>query len=356
MKIRVLKVIVIIILALLFILLSAFSIYWVRNTKLYDWNLNKCIKAGFVEKDAVTSEGNTIHYAEGPDNGPALLLIHGQCADWTSYSACLPQLSRKYHIYAVDCYGHGKSSHDKTLYSANKLGEDISSFISDVIKQKTIVSGHSSGGLIAAWIAANSPEKVSGIVMEDPPYFSCEDGRKEKSWNYNDTSTVCDEFLKQSDTDDFTMYYFENMLTWKFMPEKARENLVSYAKKYRQNHRNQRFVIGFLPPSMMGVFDCLDNYDPEFGETFYDGTFNKDFNHADTLSKIKCPAVLIHASHKISDDGMLEGAMTDEDAKNVLKLVPGCIYSHSDCIHCVHSLDTKNFINIVDEFVQSNNL
>src|SRR5690606_14333560 len=99
--------------------------------------------AGFVEKD-VTVGGSRIHYAEGPDNGPALLLIHGQIMDWTSYARVLPDLAEEYHVFVVDCHGHGKSDKDPRKYSARAMGRDLAQFIRQVIGEPAVVSGHSS--------------------------------------------------------------------------------------------------------------------------------------------------------------------------------------------------------------------
>ena len=38
--------------------------------------IERAYDAGFFEKQA-TVDGATVNYAEGPDNGPALLLVHG---------------------------------------------------------------------------------------------------------------------------------------------------------------------------------------------------------------------------------------------------------------------------------------
>src|SRR5699024_10720990 len=54
-------------------------------------------------------DGAKLHYAQGPNNGPALLLIHGQMKDWTTYMRVLPELAKHFQVYAVDCYGHGHS-------------------------------------------------------------------------------------------------------------------------------------------------------------------------------------------------------------------------------------------------------
>lgn len=74
-------------------------------------------------------------------------------------------------MYAIDVRGHGKSSWTPGYYSWKIIGEDIKLFIENVIKQKVIISGNSSGGIIALWCAANIPEYISGIILEDAPIF-----------------------------------------------------------------------------------------------------------------------------------------------------------------------------------------
>ncbi|MBK8420653.1 alpha/beta hydrolase [Candidatus Villigracilis saccharophilus] len=130
--------------------------------------------------------GSSLNYAEGPNNGPVLLLIHGQAVDWKNYAKVLPKLSQQYHVFAIDCYGHGNSTRIPEKYSTVAMGTDISIFIETVIGEPVVVSGHSSGGLLAAWLAANKPDLVQGVVLEDPPFFTSVLPRAEKSWNYVD--------------------------------------------------------------------------------------------------------------------------------------------------------------------------
>ena len=68
-------------------------------------------KAGFQEKNAALPDGTLLHYAEGPENGnQPLLLIHGQTGAWQDYASVLPKLCQSYHVFVLDCHGHGKSS------------------------------------------------------------------------------------------------------------------------------------------------------------------------------------------------------------------------------------------------------
>jgi pimeloyl-ACP methyl ester carboxylesterase len=70
------------------------------------------------------------NYAEGPDAGPALLLLHAQTLDWYTYSEVLPALAAKFHVFAVDYPGHGKTICPDTYpMTASQIGGDLAGFI-----------------------------------------------------------------------------------------------------------------------------------------------------------------------------------------------------------------------------------
>ena len=172
---KAMKIVLITILGLIFIIV-VLAISFVYNNLNYNDEFarrvkTETMKAGFSEKQVALEDGTVLNYAEGPKNGPALLLIHGQGVSWEDYSTVLPELSKHFHIYAIDCHGHGESSKNPEKYTAEAIGKDFIRFIEKVIGEPAVVSGHSSGGLLTAWLAANSPKNVRGIVLEDPPFF-----------------------------------------------------------------------------------------------------------------------------------------------------------------------------------------
>ena len=81
-------------------------------------------KNGIFEKQA--SVGNVIfNYAEGPDNGPVLLMLHAQLLDWYTYHLVLPELSKNFHVFAVDYPGHGKTVLPTDYeMTANQIGSE----------------------------------------------------------------------------------------------------------------------------------------------------------------------------------------------------------------------------------------
>jgi hypothetical protein len=63
------------------------------------------IPKGFQELSFVT-DGVTLNYVVGPDNGLPLLLIPGQMESWQGYKCVLPELSKRFHIFVPDLRRH----------------------------------------------------------------------------------------------------------------------------------------------------------------------------------------------------------------------------------------------------------
>lgn len=347
----ILRIVLIVIGSLLGVLLLAAAGYVLNNLNYYKAPLRAAFTAGFTEKQATLADGTRLNYAEGPRNGPALLLIHAQCVAWQDYAAVLPQLSKHYHVFAVDCHGHGKSSQNPEKYSANAMGMDFAWFIENVIGEPVVASGHSSGGLLVAWLAANSPQNVHGIVLEDPPFFSCEPARAEKSFAWVDSFTTAHAFLQQDAEKDYPLYYLRHS-RWLTFFGKGRDGILKFATTYRANHPAQRLEFFFLPSSINRMFWAMDSYDPRFGDAFYDGAWHAGFDHAETLARIQCPSILIHASWRFDENGILLAAMSGEDAGRAHSLIQDNRLIDIASGHDVHSEKSKQFTRMLIDFLK----
>ena len=85
-----------------------------------------------------------------------MILIHAQGVDAVSFENVWGRLSKKYHIFSIDCYGHGESLHNVKQYNLEDISKAVICFIEDVVQEKVFLLGHSSGGLIAAYIASRT--------------------------------------------------------------------------------------------------------------------------------------------------------------------------------------------------------
>src|SRR5262249_44375526 len=118
---------------------------------------------------------------------PALLLIPGQTESWWGYEKAMEILQKHFQCFAVDLRGQGRSSRTPGRYTLDNMGNDLVRFIALAIKRPAIVSGLSSGGLLAAGLAAYGiPGSIRGALCEDPPFFSSE------------LNTSCGHSLRQS--------------------------------------------------------------------------------------------------------------------------------------------------------------
>lgn len=320
----------------------------------YDRNTLKTLdRAGFIEKQVVMPDGTVLNYGEGPDNGIPLLLIHGQMTSWENYVKVLPRLYRHSHVYTVDCHGHGKSSKNVDKYTAEKMGTDFIWFIENVIKQPVIISGHSSGGLLTACIAANSPENVLGIVIEDAPFFSTEPPRNQKTFAWVDGFRVVHEFHNQDKEKDYVRFYLENCYLQTFFGD-SWTPIKNYAFKYMDKKPDKKLRIFFLPPSMNKAFDLLTGpYDLKFGETFYDYSWFDNFSQAETLIRIKCPSIFIHTNWEYDKNGILLGALDADDAQRVNELITENILIRVKSGHNFHDEEPKDFSKILINFINT---
>ena len=111
----------------------------------------------------------------GGAESPALLLIPGQTESWWGYEAAMSLLAQHFQVYAVDLRGQGRSTRTPGRYTLDNIGNDLVRFMDLVIGRPAVVSGLSSGGVLAAWLSAYSkPGQVVAAVYEDPPLFASE--------------------------------------------------------------------------------------------------------------------------------------------------------------------------------------
>ncbi|NKB72184.1 MAG: alpha/beta fold hydrolase [Candidatus Latescibacteria bacterium] len=119
-----------------------------------------------VEKSFQTESG-TLNYAEGSNSGPPLVLLHGITADWNSFMPLFATLSQRWHIYAPDFRGHGKSSSVPGQYRLVDYAEDITQFIRSTFDKPPAIFGHSLGGMVGILVAAHHPELARALIVGD---------------------------------------------------------------------------------------------------------------------------------------------------------------------------------------------
>jgi pimeloyl-ACP methyl ester carboxylesterase len=121
-------------------------------------------------KESSFNTGTTeINFAEGPDSGLPLVLLHGLPGRWQEFLPIMPILSLLWHTYALDFRGQGKSGQVPGQYLSKYYGSDVEQFLRQQLDKPAILFGMSAGGAVALAVAAKCPELVRAIVLGDPP-------------------------------------------------------------------------------------------------------------------------------------------------------------------------------------------
>ena len=237
----------------------------------------------------------SLNYMEGPEGGPALLLLHGLTQGWRAFAQLMPQLTQTHHVFAPDLRGHGESGHLKGGYRGEDYGDDILEFIDKVVNGPVIIFGHSLGGMIGVWAAGCRPERVRALIVGDSKLFL----RDLNGSMYGEMFEKTLAILRQGQD-------YEHL-------RGAVAEMILHSPVY-----------GEVPMKMLPGCDeayiaawarSLSHVDPETIEMTLDGRAAENWRPQEFLGKVKCPTLLLQADPKMG------GLMTDEGVQRARTLL-----------------------------------
>ena len=108
----------------------------------------------------------TLNYAEGAPNGPPFVHLHAGAARWQYSQEFLEAISARWHVFAPDLRGHGKSGHVPGAYNLADYVRDIATFLERVVGEPAVVYGHS---LVGVMLATRYPRFMRALIVGDAP-------------------------------------------------------------------------------------------------------------------------------------------------------------------------------------------
>ncbi|MFC1886411.1 alpha/beta fold hydrolase [Thermodesulfobacteriota bacterium] len=110
-----------------------------------------------------------LYYEEYGDGEDTIILLHAFLSSskmWTNNY--IPDLSKRYKVYAIDVRGHGNSNKIKIGCNLRQMADDIYQFaiLKDI--DECILAGVSMGGAIAIQFAINFPDKLKSLILMNP--------------------------------------------------------------------------------------------------------------------------------------------------------------------------------------------
>jgi len=103
-------------------------------------------------------------------NGKTIMLLHGKNFNGAYWERTAKDLSQKgFRVIIPDQIGFGKSSKPHNYqFSFSQLAENTKAILDQLKIDKTIVLGHSMGGMVAVRFTLLYPDRVQKLILENP--------------------------------------------------------------------------------------------------------------------------------------------------------------------------------------------
>ena len=105
------------------------------------------------------------HYFIEKGQGEPLILLHGNGESCEYFRGQMDAFARRYHVYAVDTRGHGKTPRRERPFTIRQFADDLRCFMDEHGIEKAHLLGFSDGGNIAMIFAMRYPERVDRLIL-----------------------------------------------------------------------------------------------------------------------------------------------------------------------------------------------
>lgn len=259
----------------------------------------------------------TISYLAGPEGGTPLLMLHGVTTRWQTWLGVMPAFAPRWQVYALDHRGHGRSGRAADGYRILDYSADEIAFLREVVGRPAIVMGHSLGAIIAIAIAADAPELVRAVILEDPPL-----------------GAFSDQVL--SERSEFARFLA--------VRELARGGLSAAELAAPLAALMPDIDAAALRSRAVG----LSQLDPEALTFILDGRAKEGCDLAGRLKRIASPVLLLQGNLALG------AALEDERATLATNLLADCTFVQMPNVgHGMHAGDPVGFCRIVTDFLET---
>jgi esterase len=121
-----------------------------------------------MKRAAFENEGLALSYLDSGGNAPLMVALHAmwmEARTFESFAEAMPD----WRVVSMDQRGHGLSDH-ATDYSRAAFVGDISALLDHLhVSAPVVLIGNSLGGMIAFSFAAQHPDRVRALVVEEGP-------------------------------------------------------------------------------------------------------------------------------------------------------------------------------------------
>ena len=102
---------------------------------------------------------------DGVPDAPVLILSHSIGTDHGMWAPQMADLLQHFQVLRYDTRGHGASDAPASEYTIEQLGRDVLGLADALHIEKFAFCGLSMGGAVGLWLAINSPDRLTALVL-----------------------------------------------------------------------------------------------------------------------------------------------------------------------------------------------
>jgi len=239
----------------------------------------------------------------------------------------------RWHVYALDLRGHGKSGRVPGQYRPEQYVPDIIAFLERRVTEHPILFGHSLGGWIALMVAADLGEQVRALILGDPPLCM-------ESWVEHEGSEASIAFyraLRGLTGSGLSVPELASALADLPVSVPGQEALMRYGD-----------LPGRDAAHIRGWAKTLSQVDPDVAQYHAEGRMEEYVRNVDldaALRRLTCPVLLLQAA-----------VVSDSDAEHALSLLADGVHAKLEDVGHSLGLDTWKvapLLRAVTDFIES---
>jgi pimeloyl-ACP methyl ester carboxylesterase len=110
--------------------------------------------------------------------GATVVLLHGFLENKSMWDFCIPILSKKHRVVAIDLFGHGATENLGYIHSMEDQADMVFAVLQSLKVRRATFIGHSMGGYVALAFAELYPDTCKGIALVNSTAVADSDERK----------------------------------------------------------------------------------------------------------------------------------------------------------------------------------
>ncbi len=268
-----------------------------------------------------------------PRDAAHLVLLHGLTRRWQTFTPLLPSLESRYSLNLLDLPGHGQSQPNPQGYLVKNYADAVVAWIDQCGLDSFALYGHSLGAMVALQAAASRPDRVSRLILEDPPFDTMGDRMKRTVWMSHFTQVHQlrnHEAFLHADRADQVAMLGDIILT----------DPVTGAS-YRIGDQRDAASLRFMA-------SCVMKMQPEVILPVLEGRWLEGWSWHQAAAQVKQPTLILRADEQAG--GMLTAGDTERLCDLLADPVPVLFKSSG---HNLHWLRTQDVCNCVHTFLDS---